>query len=389
MMRIGKTYIEQKDDKAYLCADIVVNEHRTTLWFAVERSKEAYLCVGRSDPFVMALLPGAMRGGHEMICEDPISGRLYCQLSDNLIPALSFESDLYHLISITAPYTDTMYPNVGAVGTGFSGGVDSLYTIFCHEKDSEYPLTHLAVFNSGAFDRRQPREIFTKACKATERFAKEQNLETVFVDTNFVEVLPERFLDVYSFRNLACALALQGLFSVYLLSSGHDAANFQMDLRNSATYDGLTVFCASTEGLAFYLSGVEVKRRDKLKALLEWEPSKHWLHPCLSGIAGEKNCSRCRKCIRDLTKLYAWNRLDYYNEVFDVKDYQKNVAKRIGYMLVRRGGHLFDEALETLEENHVPIPQAAYVYEKHFRNVIAMQNTRRREMENAGNDGER
>lgn len=377
MMRIGKTYIDQKPDQAYLCADIEVNDHRMTLWFAVERSKAKYLCAGRADPFVVALLPGAMRGGHEIVCGDPISSRLHYQLSDNLIPALSFESDLYHLISITAPFADTAYPNAGAVGTGFSGGVDSMYTVFRHGPNSEYPLTHVAVFNSGVFEGEQHRKDFAKACKAAGQFAEEQNLETVFVDTNFIEALPERFLDVYSFRNLACALSVQGLFSVYLLSSGHDIANFQLDLRNAAAYDGITVPCVSTEGLAFYLSGTEVKRREKLKVLSEWEPSWRWLHPCIGGFAGERNCGHCKKCIKDMTMLYAWNRLERYDDVFDGKDYQKNVAQRIGFMRLYHGNHLYDEALELLEENHISIPPAADVYEKQFRRAIKnLSNTK-------------
>lgn len=380
MIKIGKTYIVRQNDMSRLCSDITINERRTTLWFAVNSPQEDFLGIGRSDAFVLALLPAAMRGRHEIICDDPMSERLQYQLTDYLIPTLAFAGALYHRIRINAPLMAEHYQNCGAVGTGFSGGVDSLYTILSHDKECRYPLTHIAVFNSGVYEGEQYRSVFQENCKKAARFAQEQNLQTVFVDTNFNEVLPERFLDVYSFRNLACALSLQGLFSVYLLSSGHDAANFKLDLRNSASYDLLTVNCTSTETLSFYLSGAEKRRWEKLEALTEWELSWHWLHPCIFGLAGECNCGRCKKCIRDQTTLYALGCLERYKEVFDIKDYRKHFPQRLGFVLSNRGNHLYDETIRLLEERKVHIPRAAYVYEEQFRRAMRNLET---EKENA------
>lgn len=378
MLSVGGTYIRRSDGMSRLCADIVLNGRGVTLWFAVLPSREGYLCAGRADPFVMAILPAAMRGGHEIVCEDPVSERLHHQLREYLIPALCSAGGPYHPVRITAPLTAEAHPNAGAVGTGFSGGVDSLYTVLTHGTDCEYPLTHLAVFNSGVFEGGAYRDGFRRACRAAERFAKERGLETVFVDTNFNESLPERFLDVYSFRNLACALALQGLFSVYLLSSGHDAGHFHIDLRNAASYDLLTVSCAGTESLAVYPSGAQVKRWQKLEALAEWEPSWRWLHPCIYGRAGEKNCGRCKKCARDMTTLYALGALERYGAVFDTEQYRRYRAARMGFVLANRGNHLYDETLALLEERNVPIPPAAYVYEKQFRRALEGENAPRK-----------
>lgn len=372
MIKIGKSKILHSEGMSRLCADITLDGHRTTLWFAVASAQEDGLGSGRADPFAVALLPAAMRDGHELICEDPLSGCLYRQLKDSLIPSLTSVGEWYRPVVIDAPLTDIPYPNIGAVGTGFSGGVDSLYTVYRHGRDCEYPLTHLAVFNSGVFEGEDYRDCFDSACDAAARFAQECGLKTVFLDTNLYEALPERFLDVYTFRNLACALALQGLFSVYLLSSGHDIANFRFDLHNSASYDPLTVSCASTESLTFYLSGMEVKRWQKLEALSGWEPSWNWLHPCIYGTAGKLNCGHCKKCARDATTLYALGALDRYAAVFDTKEYRRNMAARMGFVLANRGNHLYDETLALMDARGVPVPQAAYLYEKQFRR--AMEN---------------
>lgn len=232
VIHIGKTYITRKEGFSRLCADITIDKHRITFWFAVDVSQEDYLCIGRADAFVTALLPAAMRDARDLVCEDPISEKLLYRINNYLVPTLVFAGTLYHRIHIHASCTKERYPGRGTVGTGFSGGVDCLYTIMSHGADSEYPLDYIAVFNTGNIESGFGKDIFWDSCKAAARFAEEQNLQSICVDTNFLEVLPENHMQVYSFRNLACALALQGLFSVYLLSSEGSTATFNINVYN-------------------------------------------------------------------------------------------------------------------------------------------------------------
>lgn len=372
MLQIGKIYLQRTGGQARLCADVSLNGRGTALWFGVDERNADYLCAQRSDAFVMALLPAAMRGGYAITCETPMSERLHYQLETYLIPTLASAGRLYHTVSIQVPLISVRIANRHGVGTGFSGGVDSLYSIMKHGVDSVYPVTHLALFNVGAFEGPGFRDNFRKSCRNARRFAEEMGLELVELDSNISQVLPERFLDVYSFRNLAGAMVLQGLFSRYLLSSGHDAANFSIDLRNSATYDLLTVHCAQTETLAVYLSGCQARRSQKLAALSDWLPARRWLHPCIYGYAGEKNCGSCKKCARDMTTLYALGTLDRFESVFDVPAYKRALPQRIGFVLANRGNHLYDETRSLLEKSGVAIPQAAYACEEQFRK--AMEN---------------
>lgn len=372
MLIIGKIQKHHSHGQARICAEITLNGRSTTLWFGVSEAQEAYLCDQRSDAFILALLPTAMRGGYDISCDTPMSQRLHYQLEQYLIPTLCSAGERYHPVSIHAPLTSERLQNNGGVGTGFSGGVDSLYTIMTHGADSPFPLTHLALFNVGVFEGPGFREGFRKSCSSAECFAKAMGLELVGLDSNLSQVLPERFLDVYSFRNLAGAMALQNLFSVYLLSSGHDIAHFSIDLHNSATYDMLTVNCAQTESLTFYLSGGQTLRSGKLKELSAWEPAHRWLHPCVYGHVGEVNCGHCKKCARDMTTLYALGTLDEFSEVFDIPAYKKVLPQRIGFVLTNRGNHSYDETIELLERNCVEIPPAAYACERQFR--IAMKN---------------
>lgn len=375
---IGKSYIVRKERFSRLCADITIGKRGIRFWFAVDTSQEDSLCVGRADAFVVAFLPMAMRGNYDIACEDPMSERLLYQLNNYLIPTLAFAGGTYHLIHISAACTKKKYLSQGAVGTGFSGGVDSLYTIMRHDVSSEYPLDYIAVFNTGNIEKGFGKHTFWESCKEARYFADEQNLRIVCVDTNFLEVLPEDYSFVYSFRNLSCALALQGLFSVYLLASGYSAARFKLRLNRCSCYDFLTTNCVKTESLAFYLSGAEAERWEKIEMLTEWVPSYHWLHPCTAGIVGQHNCGHCRKCIRDLTILYALGKLERYQAVFDVNEYLQYLPQRIGVVLAEQGSDSYAKTQQLLKERNALIPQASYIYEKQFRramrNLKALEN---------------
>ena len=382
MLKIGKTRLERADGSTRLCADLTVGDRRTTLWFAADSAQEEYLAPGRADAFVMALLPGAMRGKHEIVCEDPMSERLHHQLVNALIPTLAFAGGPYHRIRITAPLTAEKLPNRGAVGTGFSGGVDSLYTVMSHGRDSELPLTHIAVFNNGHI---WEKDVFQTLCRYARRFAEEQGLAMTAVDSNIHDALGERFLDVQSFRNIACALALGRLFSVYLLSSSYDAAHFKLNFRDAPYFDLLTTRQSSTEALAFYHAGEEATRVEKLALLSDWEPSRRWLHPCFRTGIDRLNCGHCKKCVRDMTALYVLGRLERYREVYDVEDYLRHLPQRLGVLLAFGDGRLCDETIQLLKDRNIRIPQKAFVYERQFRLAMRhLESEQRRGMTGRG-----
>ena len=365
MLRIGKTYLKRADGSTRLCADLTIGDRRTTLWFGVNSDQEEYLAPGRADPFVMAMLPSAMRKGHEIVCEDPMSERLHHQLVNGLIPTLAFAGKLYQPVKITAPLTAEKLPNQGAVGTGFSGGADCLYTIMKHGADCEFPLTHIAIFHSRAV---YDKPGFVEMCRLGDRFAQELGLKRVYLDTNLSQILSfERYGNVYTFRNLACALALQGLFSVYLISSGHSVSRLKINLENVSQYDPLTVNCASTESITFYLSGGETTRVKKLETLADWEPSWRWLHPCIRVLPGGPNCGWCKKCSRDQTALYAFGALDRYRSVFDVDDYLCNLPRHIEFLLSFEDSQTSGNTLQILKERNIPIPDEAFLHAKQIQ----------------------
>ena len=370
MIRIGQLSIQHTEGQARLCADISLNGKGTTLWFGVDISHAHYLCEGRSDAFVMALLPTAMRGGHDIVCDTPMSERLHYQLENYLIPTLCSKQGVYRPMKLRIPTTAQPVENPGGVATGFSGGVDSLHTIKTHGKDSPLPLTHLTHFNLGVYEGPAYREGFRESCRKALPFAEERGLELVCLDSNISQVLPERYLDVVAFRLLSGALALQGLLRAYLIASSRDIRRFSIDPHRSESYEYLLVQCAQTEALQLYNAGCQLRRIDKTKMLTRWEPARRWLHFCIFGHPGEPNCGHCKKCAREIATLYSYGALDDFGEVLELPTVKRTLPRQLGLVLANREAPLFDETAALLEESGVSIPQAAYIYAEQFRKAM-------------------
>lgn len=371
MIRIGELYMARAEGQARLCADITLNGKGTTLWFGVEQPWEDCLCRERSDAFVMALLPTAMRGGYDMECATPMSERLHYQLENYLIPTLCSAGELYRPMKIKAPLRAEKVNSRGAVATAFSGGVDSMYTIMTHGAESPYPITHLTNFNLGVFEGADYRKGFRKACANAKAFADEMGLGFVGLDSNISEVLPERYLDVYPFRLLGGAMAMQGFLGGYLLSSSFDLGAFHFDLHTAGSYEYLLTHCAQTESLSVYNSGAQCKRMEKMRAISQWEPARRWLHFCIFGMPGSRNCGKCKKCSRDMSGLYALGTVDRFGAVIDLPALKRTLPSKLGFVLANRDADpLCEDVIRQLEESKVPIPEAAYVFEQQFRRAL-------------------
>ncbi len=360
MLNIKKIYRQSINGQSRVCADITINGKGTTLWFGVDEANSECLCYDRSDAFVMALLPAAMRGSHDIVCETPMSERLHYQLENYLIPTLCGAGDIYNPIKITAPTVAKPVQNKGAVATGFSGGVDCLYTIMKHQKESAFPITHLAVFNVGAFDGEFYKQSFHKACEDAAVFAKEQDYQLISLDSNIIEVLPEDFVAVCGFRNLASAMALQGLLSVYLHSSGYAFSEFAMELNRDCSFDLLLIHCGQTEGLSVFCPGGEAYRHEKLLALAKWEPAHRWLHPCFRRRLSKANCGLCKKCVRTFMVLYAYGVLDRFASVVDTDEFIKALPEHFAYLLANKDDPFNKNVLQIFKINNIPIPDEAY-----------------------------
>ncbi len=179
---IRKPYIEQKGNKSFLYSNITIKNKNYKMFFSVNKEYEKYLVDDRSDAFIVALLTYAMKENLDIISEAPVSRKLLYQLNQYLITMLSSNMKDFHKIKLEATPTDLLLENKGAVCTGWTGGVDSMYTLMTHlnRNEKSFKLTHLGIFNNGALESDNNEELLENLVeKAKSGIAKECNLEVI------------------------------------------------------------------------------------------------------------------------------------------------------------------------------------------------------------------
>lgn len=322
MIVIKKAEIKQTSGTPRIECTIFVGStnQKHIIWMDINKDYAKYLCIERADAFVVLLLPLAMSLGEDITCESPVTDDVLYGIERDLVPILSKYSDGFQQISIIAENAPAI-PNKGAVGTGCSCGVDSLYAIKTNI-NTEYnnlDITHLCVFNNLTFMENRSA-LWEKQIERTSRVAQNLDLPLIVCNSNCMKMLPvpvdRNFLNTYAI--LFFVFSLQKLFARYYLGSnglGYSAFSINdADKNNCANYDLLTLSCLSTSNLKLISACGAVTRNDKVKAIADWDIAKKHLKVCNEG---EKNCGVCGKCRRTIMSLEALGALHEFNNVFN------------------------------------------------------------------------
>ncbi len=356
-MIVSKPYITKKDNKIRVNVDIESDNPIKTIWYECDSKYEKYVCTEKNDGFIVTLLLYAMQKKEDIISKQDISEKLYYQITNFLIPTVSKHIDIYNSIKIEANLSNEVLESKGLVGTGFSGGADSFYTVLNNKdkKTVDYNVNCLTYFNvggNGSYGGEKARKLFKERVERIENFAKEHNCEFLYVDSNINEFLNMPHIATHSFRQMAVPLIFQKMFRIYYYSSGYSFNEFTIK-ENVAQYDLLNVHCFSNENVNFYSVGGENTRLEKIKVISNYEETYKNLNVC---TVNEKNCSRCEKCIRTMLALYSIDKLDLYKKVFDVEDFYKHFKKRCSNLIVYRKNNEYKEIKRELKKNHKKIP---------------------------------
>ena len=147
MIKIEQPRVVSNSDEARLETYISIDGKRSKIWFSVDKEYESYLCWERSDAYVIAVLNYAMRNGHDIECDAPLSEDLYYNLDKYLIDAIKQYNPVFYRPTIKAPISSEILPCAGAVGTGISCGVDSLHALASQTelKFNKHNITHLTL----------------------------------------------------------------------------------------------------------------------------------------------------------------------------------------------------------------------------------------------------
>ncbi len=361
---INKTYI----DNNKLVSKIEYENKSYDMYFKVEDEYKKYLCDMNANSFLIALLPFIVKHNYNVIIKDKISSKLYYQLTTYLLPLLC-KAFKKNNINIECELTDELY-NGKAIGASISCGVDSFYTLFKHRNlKNNKNITHLCFFNAGSngdFGGEDSDNLYKKRLSHVREFCKKYNYPFITIDSNMNELILMSHEKRHTFTTLACVYALEKLFNTYYFASGLEFDGSHIDEKDTAFYDILNVHALSNENIAFYCSGLETSRIEKVKFISEFEETYDYLNVCVGH--DWDNCSRCEKCSRTMAELESIGKLDKYKNVFDLDYYYKNRNKILSTIIHDKRDpikkYFCIDTLKTYKENNIKIPFSSYIIAK-------------------------
>ena len=236
MIRICKPVIESNDNTTILKA-FVENEAENVnewMWFATNEMYGSYFCPEVSDAFVLPMILRAVKTHQDIVVESSMSEKLFYNLNDSVLYAVTKAHEKKYgkqegIVKVKCDNLISCDYHPTAVGTGCSLGVDS-FTVLKHhffnkECPNSYRITHLTLFNAGAFGSRDvegARRSFEKEIKKTKEFADSIGLPLVWVDSNVRSFFPELSFDYcVEYLNMGIVLSMQKLWKIYLYASAY------------------------------------------------------------------------------------------------------------------------------------------------------------------------
>ncbi len=237
-MIVGPPQITAAGDEVMVTASITLEEavrpsddqrsYPATVYFAFPRALAAFVD-GRADAFAAALLPLAIRHGERLRLRGELSCRLAHGLRDYQRLQAAWKPHFFSVVDVEcdAIVSPPANEGSGAVGSAFSGGVDSFHTLWthlaAHETYAPYAITHCLMING--FDEDTDLEgtgRFRALQRVYEPMMAELGLRFLLARTNLRLFIDAWILkQAYSASLAAPALALGRLLSRFYVASSY------------------------------------------------------------------------------------------------------------------------------------------------------------------------
>jgi len=284
-----------------------------TLWFAFPSGVGAFV-TDRADAFAVALLPLAMHLGEPMTVLGETSVRLARGLREYQWFQTVWKPEFFREVALSFEALRERDPGEGsgAVGSAFSGGVDSFHTLWTHLGENEpyapFRITHCLLING--FDPDSDLAgtgEFPALQRLYESMAERLGVRLVVVRTNLLDFLG---LDIqkqaFAAFVTAPALALGRLFARFYVPSSYrftDLGPFP-----DGSHPMLDHLLGSESLETIHDSG-HLTRVAKTLAIARWPETFDLLRVCFrrTGVQPGRdaiaNCCTCEKCVRTMTTL--------------------------------------------------------------------------------------
>jgi hypothetical protein len=251
------------------------------------------------DPFVLAALFTAMRAPADLAVHGQASPSLLRNLEEYQAVWAKWRPENYSKIEILADdERESPRPQTTAAVLGFSGGVDSSFSVFHHRRGNPGRArqdVQAAVFAHG----------FDIALSRKDSYARAAAKAKIMLDSLGVEMIPmainlkhlgDDWGDSHAAGLASCLMLLGRRFAGGLIASSYPYSYLQSGWGSNPVSDWLL----SSKSFTITHDGAGFTRYEKVCALAEWPEALQNLRVCIRGAEREKNCCRCHKCIRVL-----------------------------------------------------------------------------------------
>jgi len=276
-----------------------------SLWFRFPTEYQ-YALNSRSDGFVTGLLLAAMTLHEDIEVCGVVSPKLLYGIETYQQVFLAwFPKQLSH-VNI---HCETIAPSQPvanrAVGAAFSGGIDSLYTLWSHlphnQPLAEHQITHclfLHGFDISLLHQEDYQLAYTRFASVLKRL----DIPLIACQTN-VHSFTEGLLKwdyAHGTALLSPVLLLSSLFERFYIPSSFTYSALS-PWGSSVVIDHLL----STEATQIIHHGASMTKLNKLEAIEGWRVARENMRVCTDSWKrrGVQNCSHCYKCVRTMISL--------------------------------------------------------------------------------------
>jgi len=342
-----------------------------TCFYSIDSSNRDFVDESSSDCFLIGLLYTAMYAGCDLELEGTVSRKLLFHVRHDLIPMLDsfFEGKLHPVDVRAGSLVSRNYPDADAVGTGFSGGIDSFHTIREFYLDYDGPqedrVNTLLFFNVGSHGMGHDKaRLAWLENKFSERrnilggYAKDIGLPFLSVGSNIHAFMQSGHLQTSVLASASAALFLSRKLRLYYLASMGVSyhTKFYPDRSMGKEYSIAEIeefilphIC--TETFSAVSGGSASTRVQKTKAICHDPLVQKYLNVCGNSKMVVKNCSVCFKCLRTMMTLEILGELQNFADVFDLKQfYRRERSRYIAQMLNNRKKDFFIQEVCDLAE---------------------------------------
>lgn len=319
------------------------------LWF--ESSEPDWIPEGRGEAALFAILPKAMQHGRSIVVDADIDPALLDAAQHELQSILMQQDPSLSRVNISAHNLSPL--NCGyRIATGMSCGVDSLSTAISYTGIRSPSITDLLFFDVGSHGGSQ--ELFFCRLARAKTAANDFKLPLNSVRSNIVDYLASGFEQHNTLYNAAAAFSICKGIGTYLYASSFSYTDLYVGpCENTAYADPVLLGLLSCSAMRFISALPSLTRVQKTELIAPSSIAKRHLNVCVRPIQGACNCSQCKKCARTLLTLQLLDRLNGFEQVFDLPSFTQ-IKSRFIAEITKNPGYPFNrEILELAAEKGV------------------------------------